>query len=130
VLNGYDFFKKVNDNYGHDVGDATIKEISNILKRSARNSDVVCRWGGEEFLILVPNTSMQELSNFANRIRKLVEQRDISTKDGLINFKVTISLGVALSNKTNVSNAENIINEADDRLYKAKNSGRNKVVYE
>ncbi len=130
IMIDIDFFKKVNDNYGHDVGDATIKEISNILKRSARNSDVVCRWGGEEFLILVPNTSMQELSNFANRIRKLVEQRDISTKDGLISFKVTISLGVALSNKTNVSNAENIINEADDRLYRAKNSGRNKVVYE
>ncbi|MDO8454102.1 MAG: GGDEF domain-containing protein, partial [Sulfurimonas sp.] len=121
-----DFFKKVNDSYGHEVGDIALKSVATIIKESARESDIACRWGGEEFLILVPNTNIEELVNFAQRIRKIIESTPVVVEDSGLEFNLTTSFGVALSNKENV---EEIIDEADQKLYKAKASGRNCVIF-
>ncbi len=129
VMGDIDFFKKVNDNYGHEVGDIALKSVATIIKKSARESDIACRWGGEEFLILVPDTNIEELINFSQRIRKIIENTPIIVGDSGLRFNLTTSFGVALSNKENCEYVEEIIDEADQKLYKAKASGRNCVVF-
>lgn len=129
VMIDIDFFKKVNDNYGHDVGDIALKHIASIIKGSVRESEMACRWGGEEFLVLVPNTNIEELVNFAHRMRQVIEESPIVIRDSGLLFHLTASFGVALSDETNCENVEEIISEADQRLYKAKESGRNCVVF-
>ncbi len=129
VMGDIDFFKKVNDSYGHEVGDIALKSVATIIKESARESDIACRWGGEEFLILVPNTNIEELVNFSQRIRKIIERTPVIVGDSDLVFNVAVSFGVALSNKENCENVEEIIDEADKKLYKAKESGRNCVVF-
>jgi diguanylate cyclase (GGDEF)-like protein len=130
VMGDIDFFKKVNDSYGHEVGDIALKSVATIIKESARESDIACRWGGEEFLILVPNTNIEELVNFSQRIRKIIERTPVIVGDSDLVFNVTVSFGVTLSNKENCEDVEEIIDEADKKLYKAKKSGRNCVVFD
>jgi diguanylate cyclase (GGDEF)-like protein len=129
VMGDIDFFKKVNDSYGHEVGDIALKSVATIIKESARESDIACRWGGEEFLILVPNTNIEELVHFTQRIRKIIESIPVIVGDSDLVFNVAASFGIALSNKENCENVEEIIDEADQKLYKAKASGRNCVVF-
>ena len=131
LLLDIDHFKDVNDTYGHDAGDSALKGFASILRDTARESDIICRWGGEEFLILIPNTNEKELIDFAQRIRKIAEESDVTyeiNKD-VLEFNITVSVGVAISNDSNVLDVESIIYKADNRLYKAKESGRNRVIY-
>jgi len=116
-----DHFKRINDNYGHSVGDEVLIAISSLISNHIRSTDMLARWGGEEFLLLLPETGIEEAKIVANKICSLVEQHDFD-----IVKKVTISLGVTsvLASDTVLS----ILNRVDKALYKAKHSGRNQVV--
>jgi len=121
-----DFFKKVNDTYGHNIGDTVIKTLSEIMQNSTRKSDVVARFGGEEFVILLPNTDINGAVNIGLKIAKTIESTPIEAK-GKKPFHVTISVGAASVIPKDKS-IDDTINRADMALYEAKNSGRNRVV--
>ena len=121
-----DFFKKVNDTYGHNVGDTVIKTLSEIMQNSTRKSDVVARFGGEEFVILLPNTDINGAKNIGLKIAKAIEATPIQAK-GNKPFHVTVSVGAASVIPEDKS-IDDTINRADMALYEAKNSGRNRVV--
>ncbi len=121
-----DFFKSVNDEHGHAAGDDVLVHISKILSSEKREVDQVARWGGEEFLILLPETSLQGGVLHGNKIRELVSEKPISHEGQGIH--VTMSFG--LSEYNGEISLEKSIDLADQRLYLAKNSGRNKVVSE
>lgn len=121
-----DKFKAVNDQYGHRIGDHTLILFSKIFKKNSRQSDVACRWGGEEFVLLLPNTSIDAALHVAEKIRAKVEQASLPLDDGRsLNF--TVSIGVTLFDYNKDKNILDAINRADKALYNAKNSGRNKV---
>ncbi|MFT5661561.1 MAG: diguanylate cyclase (GGDEF)-like protein [Sulfurimonas sp.] len=128
IMLDIDHFKSVNDTYGHETGDIALVSISKILLETARESDTIYRWGGEEFLILVQNTNEDELYNFAQRMRQIIKSTSISVPNTPIEFTVTISIGIALSTSSNINNAQNIIYNADQKLYQAKTRGRDCVV--
>lgn len=119
-----DFFKGVNDNYGHMIGDEVLKNLSNFMKLFFRAEDKICRWGGEEFAILLPNTSLENASIVAEKIRKNVEYL-VFEKDN-ISIIYTISLGVSEVLNSD-EEFDDVINRADDALYLAKNDNRNCV---
>ena len=120
ILIDIDYFKSVNDNYGHQVGDQVLQEIAKILKEHTRNLDIVGRWGGEEFLIICPETDYDGIIKLSETLRNLIEIHDFS-----IVKKKTASFGVSIYN--NDENVETIIKRADDALYKAKENGRNRI---
>ncbi|MEA3513117.1 MAG: GGDEF domain-containing protein [Campylobacterota bacterium] len=126
IMIDIDKFKNINDTYGHSIGDEVIVELANILKTQDRKSDIVCRYGGEEFVILLPNTSLEGASVVANKIRELVENSVVTLSDDN-KLKFTISLGVSQVDVENEINIELALKRADEALYEAKNSGRNKV---
>lgn len=120
LLLDVDHFKKVNDQYGHLVGDEVLKALSQYLNLNVRKSDVVGRWGGEEFLIILPRQSRQGAFDVAEKLRKHVEQRDM-----ILNLTITISIGVAEYQTS--ENQSDLIKRADIALYRAKEQGRNQV---
>lgn len=121
-----DNFKTINDTYGHKMGDEVIKEMSILLKRCTRKSDVVARLGGDEFAILLPSIGKNDAIKTAEKIRLLIEKQHINIDDKDIHFTISIGLdGVDIQNDVDISQA---LDRADIALYKAKNSGRNKVV--
>lgn len=118
LLIDIDHFKKINDTYGHEVGDTVLKFIAGEVKGMLRNSDYVIRWGGEEFLVIVPGCGLVEARQLAERIRKKIESQKDEQKG------VTISIGVAAYNGGNYNED---VKKADMALYEAKNNGRNRV---
>ncbi len=124
IMIDIDHFKAVNDSYGHEAGDMTLKIVASIIKKSARESDIPCRWGGEEFLILVPKSNLTELVQFAERLRKRIETFIIVIEAGILEFSITASIGISIGDDDNI---ENVIAKADQRLYRVKESGRNAV---
>jgi len=126
VMCDIDHFKKVNDTYGHQVGDDVLKEFAAILKGEAREIDSVGRYGGEEFLLLLPGTVLDSAVTFAERLRQRVEQHTFSYDGGTL--KKTMSSGVAAWPHPRVKDAEAMLRSADDALYVAKELGRNRVV--
>ncbi|EMO74397.1 diguanylate cyclase (GGDEF) domain protein [Leptospira kirschneri str. 200801925] len=114
-----DHFKQVNDKFGHDAGDKTLIRVAQILSRSIRQTDVVCRWGGEEFAIFLCGVGQAISINIAEELRKEVENQ-IRLKDG---NPVTLSIGVSGGKQ----NLEEAFTNADQALYQAKASGRNRV---
>jgi diguanylate cyclase (GGDEF)-like protein len=118
-----DNFKHVNDTYGHDVGDIVIKNFANILKKSIRQTDTASRWGGEEFMVLLPETNTTGGEKIAQIIRKRIEQH----KHEQLPQQVTVSIGVAQFDVDN-DDIISLLKHADLALYEAKNSGKNKVV--
>lgn len=121
IMTDIDYFKKVNDTYGHATGDLVLKTVSREIKNQLRDYDVAGRYGGEEFVILLPFTKLEEAKMVAERLRKAVEAKKIETSDKK-HINVTISLGVAEYKE------KDFIENADKALYKAKESGRNKVI--
>ena len=119
-----DFFKKVNDTYGHAAGDIVLEEVARIIKSCTRNVDTAARYGGEEFVVMLNNTTPSAAMTIAERIRKLVEDKVI-LYDGQ-NIEVTISIGVSSYNFDNES-AKSIVERADNALYESKRNGRNRV---
>ena len=120
-----DFFKKVNDTYGHDAGDKVLQKISEIMLKSFRKSDVIVRFGGEEFLILLHDTDEDRSIEVAENLRKTIENTPISIPQGII--KKTISIGVAVFPKDSRDIWE-VVKFADMALYYAKKTGRNRVI--
>ncbi len=116
-----DHFKKINDTYGHDIGDKVIKKLSKILKENLRKSDIIARWGGEEFIALVDNVDIQAAEEIAQKIRKNIEEYNYSKLP-----RFTVSIGVA--HIKGDEDLDVIIKRADKVLYSAKKSGRNRVV--
>ncbi len=126
IMADIDYFKKINDGYGHTVGDQVLREVSHRLKQGLRDYDVLCRYGGEEFLIMLPHTGQQECMEVAQRLRQSVISLPV-TIDGLEPIAVTLSFGVA----TSVGGSESeqaVITRADQALYQAKKAGRDQVV--
>ena len=121
ILLDIDLFKNVNDTYGHNIGDLVLKEMSHILKDNIRVSDTLGRWGGEEFLIVIPQTDIEGARILAEKLRKEIENHHFSTVG-----KLTASFGVACYRKSDDENS--IVKRADEALYKAKALGRNIVV--
>jgi diguanylate cyclase (GGDEF)-like protein len=118
-----DHFKKINDTYGHDVGDMVLKEFAQTVKNSLRVGDIFARWGGEEFVVILLGSNEVDSKLKADEIRKKVESMVFDDPKEL---KVTVSVGVAEFNDG--ITFENLIKNADNALYKAKETGRNKVV--
>ncbi len=126
IMCDIDFFKKVNDTYGHNAGDAVLVHVAQILSSAIRGADGVYRWGGEEFIMIFPNTNMEEVATVAERIRSDVEA-SVCTFEGT-DIKVTMSFGCGIL--TVDKSAEDNIKVADERLYMAKENGRNCVIWD
>ncbi|MBF0105944.1 MAG: GGDEF domain-containing protein [Deltaproteobacteria bacterium] len=120
-----DFFKVINDTYGHLAGDKVLQDLGTCVSKMIRNEDVFCRYGGEEFVIIMRNTKCQDAVNLAERIREKIEATEIDYEDAKI--KVTISLGVATSFNNNYRDYVALISEVDKLLYQSKGAGRNRV---
>jgi two-component system cell cycle response regulator len=120
-----DFFKKINDTYGHAVGDEVLKAAAKVYRESVRSTDLVARYGGEEFAVMMPETSLQDAILFAEKIRHLIESSTLMTQAGAV--PATISLGVASVPHSRIHTAKELIVAADRALYRAKKNGRNQV---
>jgi len=116
-----DNFKRINDTYGHLTGDKVLKELSEIIEKSLRSGDFVGRYGGEEFLIVLPRTNKETAFKVAERIRRKIERHRFPVPE-----PVTVSIGVADSREG--ESLEELISLADERLYRAKRSGKNRVI--
>ena len=115
-----DYFKKVNDTYGHNVGDAALVQVSHAILRTLRNIDIVCRWGGEEFVALMPTVDLSQASFISEKIRRNVEELEIDTIGNL-----TVSIGV--SEVREGDSVNDVVSRADEALYLAKTTGRNTI---
>jgi two-component system cell cycle response regulator len=122
-----DFFKAINDGYGHDAGDDVLREFALRIRKSIRNIDLACRYGGEEFVIVMPETDMGVATMVAERLRRRVASEPFAIQNGAGQFNVTISIGIAGLSGTD-DNAATILKRADQALYRAKRDGRNRVV--
>ena len=123
IMGDIDNFKRVNDTYGHDFGDVVLVEVAKALKKSTRDDDFVCRWGGEEFLIII-NGNKTITKGVAERMRSMVEELEI--KAGADIVKITMTFGITES--ITGFNTDKLVAIADENLYKGKTSGKNKVV--
>ena len=120
-----DFFKKVNDAYGHAVGDEVLRAVSALYKGSVRSTDLVARYGGEEFAVIMPETELNDGITFAEQIRMMIEATAIDTQAGPL--KVTVSIGIASVPRSSIHDPKDLIVAADKALYRAKKGGRNQV---
>lgn len=126
ILLDIDHFKKVNDTYGHLIGDQVIVGVSNVLHESTRATDIAARYGGEEFMVLLPETDLAGCKLFAERLRKAVE--NLTTEKSGLKVNVTISAGIACYRDWMENNVAGFIDQADKALYAAKHQGRNRVI--
>jgi len=120
IITDLDKFKEVNDKYGHTIGDKILQEFSKVLKQNIRTTDIVARWGGEEFMIIAPNLNINAAYNLAEKLRKKIESHIFYN-----NLKITSSFGISLLKKE--KDILESINEADNALYSSKKQGRNMV---
>jgi diguanylate cyclase (GGDEF)-like protein len=125
IMFDIDFFKNINDVYGHDIGDSILIELSKLIKKNIRKTDFLSRYGGEEFIIILPNTDIIEATKLANKLKEIVENYKFP-----IIKKLTISIGVAQLDKSKNENIDDLFKKVDKLLYKAKENGRNKVFSE
>jgi diguanylate cyclase (GGDEF)-like protein len=124
IMCDIDYFKRINDSMGHDAGDYVLTELAKLLQKSLREQDTVCRWGGEEFIILLPETDLAGGKNLAEKLRGVIEEKRFLYNSR--EFSLTMSFGITTF-QDNI-NIYTYIKEADESLYVAKKSGRNKVV--
>jgi diguanylate cyclase (GGDEF)-like protein len=125
LLLDIDHFKRINDTHGHAAGDAVLRQLADLLKRTSRVEDLVFRYGGEEFAAVLPNASARAAVQIADRIRSVVEKYSFLWESQTI--PVTLSIGVANLNGAE-KDSQALIENADAALYQAKKSGRNRVV--
>lgn len=120
-----DHFKTVNDTYGHQQGDSVLCKVAALFQRVLRDYDIAARFGGEEFIAVIPEASLSEACKIAERIRKSIEEMKFNV--GTKNIRVTASFGVSACPAEGINSAESMIREADKALYSAKINGRNRV---
>ena len=120
-----DHFKQINDTRGHPFGDVVLQELAGIMKATARDTDAVARIGGDEFVVVLPDTGWQGALTFAERLRRKVDDFDFGA--ATVSTRITISVGVALARGTDPISPEMLLQEADQSLYKAKSGGRNRI---
>lgn len=125
-----DYFKRFNDTNGHVAGDVLLKKFAKLLRKSIRDMDWVGRFGGEEFLAVFPETAIKQAADVCERIRKKVEQTEFAGRDKMPNKKITVSIGVAEFKGKRIIRRSRFVDIADKRLYRAKEAGRNQVVWE
>ena len=136
-----DFFKQVNDRYGHQVGDAVLVRLVTLMREQVRSSDIVARYGGEEFAIILPDTGIQLAYEVAERIRRQVEDQELIINDNTLNITVSIGLASLSQIRYQANNNEKdsssqgaegldklLLGKADEALYQAKETGRNQVI--
>ena len=121
-----DFFKKINDTYGHIVGDIVLKEVAKRIENNLRNEDILCRYGGDEFAVIVRDFKYGFVKIAAERIRLFFDGKSLNCKDHKIN--ISVSIGAATIDNENIATSEDMIELADTNLYKAKQSGGNCIV--
>ncbi|WP_105437407.1 PleD family two-component system response regulator [Neorhizobium sp. T25_13] len=122
-----DRFKSVNDAYGHDAGDEVLKEFAARVRSTVRGADLACRYGGEEFVVVMPDTDATSAGAIAERLRSIIESQPFHLKTAGIMLNITASLGLACSTQ-GAETPEQLLKQADRALYEAKNGGRNRVV--
>lgn len=120
-----DFFKKVNDTYGHQYGDYVLKTVADLMKQSFRKTDLLYRYGGEELVMIMPETNIEGAIIPVQRLRRMVEEYDFDYNG--VKAKVTVSIGLTM-NYQNLNNSADILKSADEALYRAKEEGRNRVI--
>jgi diguanylate cyclase (GGDEF)-like protein len=125
IMADIDHFKKINDTYGHLAGDAVLRSIAGTMYSLMRSYDYIGRYGGEEFLVILPDCCLECAAAFAERLRLCVSSDSIDTAEGMI--PVTISFGVTANSKDRKRNADSLVKAADEALYRAKENGRNRV---
>lgn len=125
IMADIDFFKKINDTYGHLAGDVVLRLTAGKLHSLMRSYDFIGRYGGEEFLVILPECCPECAVAFAERLRLCVSSDSIDTPEGMI--PVTVSLGVTVSSKERMNDADSLVKAADKALYRAKENGRNRV---
>jgi two-component system cell cycle response regulator len=121
-----DFFKSINDGHGHDAGDDVLREFAIRIRKSIRNIDLACRYGGEEFVIVMPETDMGVATMVAERLRRKIASEPFPIQDGAKQLPVTLSIGIAALGAGD--NVAAMLKRADQALYRAKRDGRNRVV--
>ncbi len=127
VMIDLDYFKQINDNYGHETGNIVLKQIAGILLSEVRTTDVVCRYGGEEFAIIFPETHLNLAVKVADRIREMIAFTPVAGSAGNIN--VTASMGASVYMKASTLAIDEFIDSVDKYLYEAKRSGRNCICH-
>ncbi len=128
VIVDIDHFKQVNDTHGHESGNLALKEVARLLRDGVRGSDIVCRYGGEEFVLVLPETQLPVAIEVADRIRLSIEASVIDLADGS-KLDLTASMGAQVFNHTDSLSIEDFVDQADRYLYEAKQGGRNCIRY-
>ncbi|MCL4513158.1 MAG: GGDEF domain-containing protein, partial [Candidatus Eremiobacteraeota bacterium] len=126
IILDVDHFKVVNDTYGHPQGDALLRQLGAVIKTVTRASDIVCRYGGDEFMIILPETNRIGAVLVAERVRQTVEEYEFVLGSKIVH--ITISGGVA-SFPEDIETKKDLIDKTDQALYKSKQSGRNKISF-
>ncbi len=121
-----DFFKKINDTFGHRCGDEVLKKLAGVLLSNVRREDIVGRFGGEEFIILMSNTTLDTAAGFGEILRKAVMDEKFYCEESDM-LGVTVSIGIAAFSDISEPSPDVLIGQSDSALYDAKNSGRNRV---
>jgi diguanylate cyclase (GGDEF)-like protein len=119
-----DHFKKVNDEFGHRTGDTVLREVAQIIKNNSREVDTVARWGGEEFVVLLPQTGKESGELFASRLVNMISEHRFS---GTTGRRITVSIGIASAPDPSIDTGEKLLNASDFALYEAKRKGRNRT---
>ncbi|MBI2471280.1 MAG: diguanylate cyclase [Planctomycetes bacterium] len=127
VMADLDYFKNINDTFGHLVGDAVLRETAKRLQLLARPYDDIGRYGGEEFLVVLPGCNLEDTVNYAKRLRECIQENAVRTNGA--NIPLTISIGATASVDGKATDVDTIIHTADNALYRAKNNGRNRVEF-
>jgi two-component system cell cycle response regulator len=122
-----DRFKSVNDTYGHDAGDEVLREFANRVRSTVRGADLACRFGGEEFVVVMPDTTPETAASVAERLRMVVEMNPFQLRQAGVSIAITASIGIS-STVWGAESAEQLLKQADMALYEAKHAGRNRVV--
>ena len=125
IMVDLDHFKQVNDTYGHEAGNRVLQHIAHLLQTTTRKLDIPCRYGGEEFAVILPSTDLLTSSQVAERLRRMIEQIPVDLGEQQLNL--TASLGVDVYSRFHNETQQEFVKRVDDLLYKAKRGGRNRV---
>ena len=120
-----DYFKRINDTYGHDVGDLALRHVADLFNRTLRQSDVLGRYGGEEFVLILPDTDLDQAADVVNRLREALQASTLKIPSGEIRLTATFGLAQVAGAEKNI---DSVIKRADRALYDGKAAGRNRVM--